>query len=316
MDAGVRASSQDELTIGIERLLGPTLTVGLKGTYRSLNSTLEDRCDFDYNSADTDYTVCALINPGSSARYASGDAPVCNQLDDPFFECFPRGPASPEAKRYYRGIELYARKSFTDRLWVQASYIYSSLRGNYDGGVNQGVYGQTSPGINEDFDYPANWHNAYGTLALDRTNRFRLDGYWVTPWRLSVGLQAFAETGAPLNQLGYLNSGAPGDIFLIPRGSAGRLPTLWGTNLTLGYPIAIGPTTVTLQAYLFNVFNKQIAVDRDNAWRPRPPEGYPATIYDPNQEQTQPLLRFDHPPLRAPVLPRGRSACRSDEPAA
>jgi hypothetical protein len=77
-------------------------------------------------------------------------------------------------------------------------------------------------------------------------------------------------------------------IFLVPRGSVGRLPTLWGTDLTLGYPIAIGPTTVTLQAYLFNVFNKQIAVDRDNTWSISPPKGFPATIFDPNQEQTNP----------------------------
>ena len=52
----------------------------------------------------------------------------------------------------------------------------------------------------------------------------------------------------------------------MPRGSEGRLPTLWDANLTLSYPIAIGPATVTLQAYLFNVFNKQIAVARDDFW--------------------------------------------------
>ncbi len=134
---------------------------------------------------------------------------------------------TPEAKRYYRGIELFVRQSVGNPLWFQASYIYSSLRGDYDGGVNQGEYGQTNPGINADFDYPHNWHDAYGTLFLDRTNRFRLDGYWVTPWRLSVGLQAFAETGAPLNQLGYYNF-LGSDVFLIPRGSAGRLPTSGG----------------------------------------------------------------------------------------
>ena len=109
----------------------------------------------------------------------------------------------------------------------------------------------------------------------------------MTPWRLSVGLQAFAETGAPLNQMGYFNWLHGANVFLVPRGSAGRLPTLWGTNLTLCYPIAIGPATVTLQAYLFNVFNKQIAISRDNSWsdlRRR----VPGTIFDPNQEQTNP----------------------------
>src|SRR5262249_18707415 len=77
-------------------------------------------------------------------------------------------------------------------------------------------------------------------------------------------------------------------IFLVPPGSVGHLPTLWGANLTLSYPVAIGPTTVTLQAYLMNVFNKQIATSRDDRWTVAPPDGFPATIYDPNQQQNNP----------------------------
>jgi outer membrane receptor protein involved in Fe transport len=283
VDAGVKASSQDEVTAGVERLFGSTLTVGLKGTYRSLASTLEDRCDFGDAG-------CVLVNPGSNAKYASGNAMTCNgityQYPD-YFQCTPTGPPTPEAKRYYRGIELLARESIGTSLWLQASYIYSSLRGNYDGGVNE-IFALTNPGINADFDYPALWHNGYGTLSLDRTNRFRFDGYWVTSWRLSVGMQAFAETGAPLNRMGLFDDAYGSGVFLVPRGSAGRLPTLWGANLVLSYPISIGPVTATLQASLFNVFNKQIAVDRDQAWSISPPAGFPATIYDPNQEQTNP----------------------------
>ncbi|HTR04254.1 MAG TPA: TonB-dependent receptor, partial [Thermoanaerobaculia bacterium] len=36
VDPGIRASYQDEFTIGVEKALDPTLSVGLKGTYRSL----------------------------------------------------------------------------------------------------------------------------------------------------------------------------------------------------------------------------------------------------------------------------------------
>ncbi len=285
VDTGARASSQDELTVGIERLLAPSLTVGIKGTYRRLNRALEDRCDFDY--VETGFG-CALINPGSKGQFASGDAPTCNGLfDDPdWYRCDAAGPATPEARRIYRGVEVMARETVGNSLWLQASYVYSSLRGNYDGGVNQGAEGLTWPSVNMDFDYPAMWHNAYGTLYLDRPHRFRLDGYYVTPWHLSVGLQAFVESGAPLNQMGFFNSGYGAVVFLVPRGSAGRLPTLWGTNLSLSYPIVVGPTIVTLQAYLFNVFNQQIAIARDNTWSDFPPENFPATIYDPNQEQT------------------------------
>ncbi len=287
VDSEVAAPYQDELTLGVERSLGPGLTVGLKGTYRRLGSAIETRCDLE-PGPETNGSNCAIITPGSSGRFARGDATTCNGLgdDDSWYACESPGPATPQAKRVYRGLEVLARQTFGDRLWLQASYIYSSLRGNYDGGANQ-VQFESIPGFNSDFDYPALWHNGYGILTLDRPNRFRLDGYWVTPWRLSVGLQAFVESGAPLNKMGYFNGGYGTVVYLQPRGSAGRQPTLWDANLTLAYPIALGPVTATLQMYFFNVFNDQLPISIDEGWAGgHPPEGFPATIYDPNQKQS------------------------------
>lgn len=277
VDANVKGSYQQELTAGIERLILPTLTVGIKGTYRSLSRAIEDRCDFDYNSPEIS-NQCVVINPGSNGKFASGDAPVCNYIYynyPEFWQCSSTGPPSPDSKRYYRGFEVLVRDSIAPQLWLQASYVYSSLRGNYG----------APDGVGFDFDYPPLWHNADGALPLDRPNRFRLDGFWVSPWQLAVGLQAFAETGAPLSKFGFFNGG--GGIFLTPQGSEGRLPTLWGANLTLGYPIVLGPVTVNLQAYLYNLFNKQIVVSKDQNWSTySPPDGFPANMYDPNQPQT------------------------------
>jgi hypothetical protein len=287
VDAGVKAGYQDELTVGVERLLGPTLTVGLKGTYRRLGRAIEDRCDLDYSL--NNGNSCAIVNPGSSDQFARGDFFSCNGLGDPYDNCSYDpdvyrpvfgAPPTPPARRLYRGIEVMARKTLGDRLWLQASYVYSSLRGNYDGGVNQVTYGQVFPGYNGDFNFPWVWHNGYGILTLDRTNHFRFDGSWVTPWQLSVGLQMFVESGAPLNKIGYPF------VFVVPRGSAGRLPTLWEGSFTLAYPIAVGTVIVTPQAYLFNLFNKQVAISRDENGSTYPPKDFPATIYDPNQEET------------------------------
>ena len=52
-DPGLKASYQDEFTIGVEKAVDPTLSVGLKGTYRSLGRTVEDRCDLNYNTRPT-----------------------------------------------------------------------------------------------------------------------------------------------------------------------------------------------------------------------------------------------------------------------
>jgi len=281
VDAGVGLTYQDELTLGVEHAFDPTLTVGLKGTYRRLGRAIEDRCDFETTGF---YNNCALINPGSGQRYAAGRAPACNGLDDKWHQCFETGPPTPLAKRTYRGIELVARKSVGQSFWAQASYVYSSLLGNFDGAVSSD--GNTDIGNGSDFNYPELWHNGYGTLALDRTHRFRLDGFWSSPWQLVVGLQFFVETGAPLDRLGYFNADYGAAIRLVPRGSAGRLPPLWEANLTLGYPISLGPVTMTLQAYLFNVFNNQIATATDMAWTIDPTPNYPNDIEDSHQRKS------------------------------
>jgi hypothetical protein len=267
-------------------MLVPTMTVGLKATYRRLGDAIEDRCDFQY-APESNASGCAFINPGSGERFAAGNAPVC----DGFVEapdgsqCAETGPATPRVTRLYRGVEVLARKSVGDRLWVQGSYVYSSLRGNFDGAVNERLEA-TAPGLDIDFDWPPLWHNAYGRLYLDRPHRFRLDGYWTTPIKLSVGAQVFAESGAPLDRLGYFQSTS--DVFLVPRGSAGRLPARSGTNLTFSYPISVGPTVMTLQGYVYNVFNNRVATARDDRWRLTLPQGYPATIYDPSQPSDNP----------------------------
>lgn len=286
VDTEVSAPYQDELTLGVERSFGRGLTLGLTGTYRRLGAAIETRCDFE-PGPETGGNTCALITPGSSGRFARGDAPTCNGLtdDDAWYACGSSGPATPPAKRVYRGIELLARQTIGNRLWLQASYVYSSLRGNYDGGVNE-VQFEIWPGFNTDFDFPSLWHNGYGVLTLDRPHRFRFDGFWETPWRLTVGLQAFVESGAPVNKMGYFNGDYGTVVYLVPRGSAGRLPALWDANLSVAYPIALGPVTATLQMYFLSVFNNQIPISTDEGWANRPPPGYPATIYDPDQPQS------------------------------
>ncbi|HEY3204460.1 MAG TPA: carboxypeptidase regulatory-like domain-containing protein [Thermoanaerobaculia bacterium] len=287
VDTGLKGAYQDELVIGIERLLDPSLSIALRGVYRRLGRTIEDRCDLDYNSPETNFSQCALVNPGGSGWFAGGDVPGLNGLDEPYRSysdtVAPIGPV----RRLYRGIEVTGRKSWGDRAWVQASYVYSSLRGNYTGGVSY-AFGQTDPGINGDFDYAALQRNGYGRLALDRPHAFRLDGFWVSPWRVFVGLQAFVESGAPVSRLGYYNGGAY-FAFILPRGNDGRYPTVAEANLSLGYPFSIGTVTATVQLNLYNVFNRQTVTAR-NEFRSfvLPPSGYPDSIFDPNQEQTNP----------------------------
>ena len=284
-DEGLKGIYQDEFTVGIEKLIDPSFSIGLKGEYRKFGRAVEDRCDADYSAPENNGNTCVITNPGGSGTYASGNFTGCNGLDGDAYQCgidpinnLLGGPL-PRAKRLYRGIELLARKTFTDKLWLQASYVYSSLRGNYDGGVKQD-YVQTDPGITADFDYASFLHNRYGKLYLDRPHNFRMDTTYVTPFGLTAGLQFYVQSGPPLNQIGYFNQFYIAQTFLVPLGSAGRLPTQYEANLSLAYPFHIGPATVTLQGYVFNLLNKQIVTNVDNNWQISQGANYPKTPAD------------------------------------
>jgi hypothetical protein len=264
VDAGIKASYQDEATIGIEKALDPTLSLGLKGTYRTLGRTVEDRCDLDSNVAPSS---CALFNPGGSGPAASGQFPVCNGSANPTDptngQCGLPGVAVPDAKRIFRGIELVARKQFSNTLWAQASYLYSSLRGNYSGAIRE-IDGQTDPGINADYDYNQFLHNSYGDLELDRPHQGRLDVVYNSPLGISAGAQFYVRSGLPITKYGFFNNFYPTDLFLDPRGSDGRTPTDYEMNLSLGYNINVGPVTLTPQAYLYNILNRQTVTAIDS----------------------------------------------------
>ncbi len=279
VDTGMKAAYQDELTLGVEKALDPTLSVGLKGTYRTLGRTVEDRCDLDGTSPlNPTGSTCALFNPGGSGPAASGQYPTCNGSQNPTDptagDCSATGFAVGDAKRIFRGIELVARKQFSNELWAQMSFLYSSLKGNYSGAIRE-ASGQTDPGINADYDYYQFTFNDYGNLELDRPVQARIDAVYNAPFGLSAGAQFYVRSGLPVSRYGFFNNFYPDLLYLDTRGTNtraffvdNRTPTDYDLNLSLGYNINVGPVTITPQAYLYNVINKQTATSYDATFNP------------------------------------------------
>ncbi|HSE62520.1 MAG TPA: TonB-dependent receptor [Thermoanaerobaculia bacterium] len=274
-DENLKGMYQDEYTIGVEKALTPTFVVGLKGNYQKLGRVLEDRCDLDYLHPENRGQFCAIINPGSSERYARGDFPCQNrsnerpdaaELDTLCNEN--GGPPIARASRIYRGIELTARQSFQERLWVQASYIFSSLRGNYDGAARL-VSGQADPGVNADFDFFAfDQHNSHGKLYLDRPHSFQLGATYVTPFGLTAGLSTYVRSGPPRSKAEYYGGGYNQEIFGARRGTAGRAETQYEANVSLGYEFKAGPLTITPRVSVFNLLNRQGETRVQDAFNP------------------------------------------------
>jgi hypothetical protein len=262
IDHNIKGMYQDEFTIGIEKLLDPTLSVALKGMYKRLGRAIDDRCDLDYNAPVNLSNTCANINPGGSGLWASGNFPWYDGYNEGGFHPAP-APATPDAKRLYRGIQLSVRKTVGQTLWMQASYVFSSLRGNYDGAVHEST-GQTDPGLNSDFDYPATYANSYGKLFLDRPHQFRLDVSYSTRFGVFAGFQFYVRSGVPLDQLrddwpDYLGS----NLYMVRRGSAGRTPTETEANLSVGYRFQAGPVAIVPELYIYNLLNRQSETYQD-----------------------------------------------------
>jgi len=268
---GIKAPYQDEYALGVEKALDPTLSLGVKYTYRTLGRTIEDHCDLDY-TANPLGASCAIANPGSDQPLANGTFPSCdnsaNSADPNSGQCGLPGVPMPAAKRIFRGIELVGRKQFGHSLWAQASYLLSWLKGNYSGAIRE-ADGQTDPGINADYDYGVFLHNGYGYLDLDRRHQFRLDAAYTAPFGLQVGIGAYARSGTPLSVLGYYNSFYPDNLFLTRRGTAGRTPWDYEVNMNLAYNWNAGRgITVTPGVSVFNLLNRQTPIAYDQNFNP------------------------------------------------
>jgi hypothetical protein len=286
---GIKAMYQDEMTLAFERAFDPTFTVAVRYTYRELGRALDDRCDLDPGYPEARGNKCVVINPGSSDPYATGQGihgcdgrdelgtdgnPAASACTSPSLSELPPVPA---ASRLYHGVELVAKKQIKGRLFLQASYVYSRLRGNYDG-VSSNSQGTTvtagtrvavsQPGFGYDFDYPFVEQNSYGNLYLDRPHAFRLDTAYTAPFGLGVGLQAFLRSGAPISK--QVVEGSYG-VFVTPRGSEGRQAWDYEVNLQVQYAFRVDVLTLTLFAQGFDLLNRQTILDSESFATTAPP---------------------------------------------
>ncbi len=273
---------QDEIIAGFEFEVARNWAIGAKGIYKSLGRVVEDRCDVAINPDIAQFftpgssATCALINPGQGNALGTIKDP-----NDP--NCYPNGDAdasgnlvaglpcdSTQPRRYFRGLEFTVNHRFSDRFYVLASYLYSKLEGNYSGNLSQTrTTGQSDPNINADFDYPGLISNAFGKLPNDRTHQIKLSGYYAFPFGLTAGMNAFYSSGRPysirgcaLDQIacggGYSQEG-----YLVPRGAAGTLPSVYEADLHFEYGIRAGSVSITPIVDIFNVLNRQGVTGRE-----------------------------------------------------
>jgi hypothetical protein len=251
IDPLLKAEYMEEIVVGIDRQVGNDWTFGLHGIYRSLRRVLEDTC--------VPVDVCdnyAFFNPGNSVL-----TPCV-----PDFPCY-NGQAFPPAHRFFRGIEVTAQKRLADRWLMYASYLYSRLNGNFDGSFRAvGGFNKKDPNITDDFDYPEFVVNSYGKLTLDRPHQVKVQAAYVFPFNLTASVSGYYMSGTPLSKIGWWDGYGAEELFLSPRGSEGRSPNIYEIDAHLDYGLGIGPVTIHVLADVFNLLNRQQALEIDQIW--------------------------------------------------
>ena len=258
-DAGLSGQYLREGIFGVEREIVPSLAVRARYVYRDLPRVVEDYLC----TADGDYCVG---NP-TEGRMA-------NLFSLDYNTQFP----APKAQRIYRGFQVDISKQFSSNWTLLASYVYATLKGNYDGlfAPYTQPRGTADPNISALYDYYDFFTRgpvvdgvpqpvtSSGDLSNDRRSVAKLSGVYVTPFNLSIGLVTYYQTGTPISRIGFSDAYTRPEFFLERRGSEGRVESSYDADLHLGYPLQLGPVTLNFLADFFNIFNTQrvIAVDQ------------------------------------------------------
>jgi outer membrane receptor protein involved in Fe transport len=271
IDPGLKPQTVNEFAAGVEYEVVRDLALGFRGIYRAQDHVIEDG---SFDDGDNYF----LFNPG---RRGAGDTTEDLACGNPAIGCFGR------ARRYYRALEFTATKRFSDNYQFIASYVFSSLIGNYEG-LFRNDNGQSDPNITSLFDLVSLLNGLYGRLPNDRPHQFKFNGSYETPWKFFISGNFYAQSGIPFNQLVPHPVYGNNEGFGVPRGTAtvplvpfdpnnpnivdsvGSTRSPFTYNLDLGgyIPIKFGESKqLRLTVDWFNVLNQQKAVTLDQTFQ-------------------------------------------------
>lgn len=279
VDPKIKPLFQDEFILGGQMALANRWSVGVKGTYRSLKSGMDDICN------DEGPTIWATANGYTPAQAAAIGAAIGH--------CFlynPGGdltanidlnsngtlqtitiPASalqmPTAKRTYKAIELTLERAWDKKWSFKGSYVLAFNKGNTEGYVKSDI-GQDDAGISQDFDYPGLAVGSFGYLPNDRRHTIKASGSYALTDEWRLGANTIAQSGRPKNCFGVYDGTVDGVSALYgdasfycdgqqrSRGFYGRLAWTIQLDLQATYtPAAV--KGLTLSVDVLNVANRR-----------------------------------------------------------
>lgn len=256
VDPNLKAVRTTEYNIGTEWGFYKDFVFGGRYIHKSLDRTIEDVGIPDEFGNETYF----IANPGFG---------VVNLIPT----LIPGTKPTPKAARVYDALELRVEKRFSNNYYLNASYTFSKLQGNYGGLANSDENGRTSPNVNRVFDLPFEPFTASGVqnngrLATDRPHVFKFYGAYNYTWQNFFG-KALSSSSRRHNTLFALSTTAQSGtlntsrvdlldvdtIVLNTRGDLGRTAAFTQTDLLLTHTFRFGNNERYALAFDFNVLN-------------------------------------------------------------
>lgn len=256
----------EELAGGFDIEITPDFALSVVAQYRDLKQVIEDIGYVD-SQGNINYVIG---NPDGTYPDIPG-FPLSNWTGMVY------GTPSPWPKpiRIYKSLTIKANKRMSNHWFFNGSYVLSSLKGNFEGGGRGYSSAWGNSHASQYYDLPDGQliKNTYGFLPTDRRHVFKGQGsYKFNQWgpgAFTLGASLTFQTGRPLNKLGIYDmnfviqngyDGAP--YFIVPRGTAGRLPATWSLDLHAEYAFKVWKTDWSIIADIFNVTNNQTATSK------------------------------------------------------
>lgn len=293
VDKDLEPMYSDEIAFGFSHEVNEDWVVGAKFTYQKLISSIEDT-NLVYaltqkwgkeNPAELEKLqrlglntnvgwLALVVNPGNDIKLAYDINEDGTVASDEYVEWSAEYLGLPQAERKYKSIELTTTGQVTEDLNITASYTWSRSEGNTEGLVS-GVHSQADPGWSGSFDAPELTDNSYGRTSNDIPHRFKLYGTYKIIDDLTLGFNASAQSGRPINKLGYHPQGV-GSCAVEPkitdcsdirgtdfyynsqpsaRGSHGHSDWIYNLDLSLSYKFDVSYGSLSAYAKVYNVFD-------------------------------------------------------------
>jgi hypothetical protein len=272
---GIQSQYMDEGIAGFEYEVMDDLKVGASFQNRRMGRVIED--------VSTDGANTYIIaNPGEwSAAEEQALQDKIDRTDDPLtkgrlisqMRLFQGIRVFDKPRRDYNALQFTLTRRFSKQLYVQGSYTYSRVLGNYPGLISYDN-GQVDPNISSQYDLVELLGNRIGPLRTDRPHYIKLDGYYNWDLKkageLTTGIRYRALSGIPTNALAAHYLYQSDESFLLPRGQLGRTEFDHGLDIHIGYRRKLGKgMDIELFADIYNVYNRQGTFDVDHTYAPQ-----------------------------------------------